>query len=713
MKKQIRGNRTFLARLLALTLAVCMLPLLVLSIHMMNEQKQRLRESEQLQLETVAQNVAGQWDSYLVTIDEIQLAHQLHIALKTATLSSGVIAEMEAIETMSNLQMGQNYLYENGIICLDENPVVYTSYFKHQIRYYAPQRLGMSGAEFLDVLNRTEKASFLPYHEMQQTMVYLYPETRSIRGTRRIGVYVFTASLLLNSFDALLQDSYALDWIRDSSGTVIYQSNAPAAERAAESGDKPETRTQGVFRTRSVSSRGYEFSLRKNENVLSERLSSYVRTVTILISVVAGVTALCAVAAVGYNYRPIRRAVQRIDPEDTGEGGNEIAAIYNAYASQKEKREQLEIKSETYRSMMLERIYRCLLGGRALTNEEFALLHWQDMLYCVAVCDLVDCGVMEDAQRRGLEAAHILAVSMRMDGVIAFICYLNREERTDRLQAVRLIQSAVNNPDAVLGISRVYRASNDFRTAYLESTLAVQNHAGEGGAYFAEDALPQEESLFFETSFDTMQLIGMLRRGDEQAVALVEGLLDRLELSGEADSRRSYAFFRLLEYLRGSMQKAGVAAEENRFAEIAGISGVAERHDAVKELIREAIEGRRKALVLEKDALEKEMIAYTEQRFCDSGFGLDQFAERFHMSPSAASRAFKDVVGVNFKKYINNRRIALAKLLLEATDEGMAEIAEKTGFASAGYFGQAFRMAEGVSPAVYREQHAKKTGTNV
>ena len=611
---------------------------------------------------------------------------------------------MAAIETLSNLQTGQSYLYENGIIRLDGEPEVYLSGFKHRLKYYAPQQLDMSEAALLTILETIEKPAFLPYNEVKQTMVYLYPETRLVRGVRRVGIYIFTSSSLLKSLNTILQDGYAIDYILDANGTVVYQNNAPLARKAADRDGTIETEEGLFFRTESQSARGYTFGLRKSETALSERVASYAHTVIIMISAVGIVTALCAVAAVSFNYRPIRKAMQSIEQESPRRGGNEIAAIYNAYASQKEKREQLEIKSETYRIMMLERIYKCLLGGRPLTNEEYELLHWQDLYYCVITCDLVDCGVIEDAQRRRLEELHIRSVTMRMDGVAAFVCFLAREERPEQAQAARQIQNVLGNADAALGVSRVYNTLDTFRTAYVESMLAMQNDV-DGGAVYAQDMPQQSLPLFFETSFDTMQLINLIRKGEEKAVSYVGKILDSIEMPGAEESARQYSFFKMLEYLRGTMQKAGVTVEESRLAKIASLATMTQRRDAVLEMMAEVIDGRGETLAVEKDALEHDLIAYVEQHFCNSDFGLDMIAERFHLTSSAASRVFKDVMGVNFKKYINNRRIAQAKLLLEASDEGLGEIAEKSGFSSASYFGQVFKAAEGVTPAAYREEH--------
>lgn len=226
--------------------------------------------------------------------------------------------------------------------------------------------------------------------------------------------------------------------------------------------------------------------------------------------------------------------------------------------------------------------------------------------------------------------------------------------------------------------------------------------------FFAQDISRESGPLFYETSFDTMQLINLFRKGDEKAVNRVNHMLDTVEMSGMDECVRRYALFRLLEYLRTTMQKAGINVDERRFATIAGLSKVTQQHDAIETLIREVISSQCTELALKKDTLEREMIAYVESHYCNGEFCLEMLAERFDMNPSAASRLFKEVVGINFTKYINGRRIDQAKFLLGTTREDIAEIAIKTGFSSASYFGKVFKTSEGVTPAAYREKHTAK-----
>lgn len=73
-------------------------------------------------------------------------------------------------------------------------------------------------------------------------------------------------------------------------------------------------------------------------------------------------------------------------------------------------------------------------------------------------------------------------------------------------------------------------------------------------------------------------------------------------------------------------------------------------------------------------------------------------------SPSAFLRHFKRDTGVAPSVYIRDYRLSVASLLLETSADGIAEIAEKTGFYDQFSFSRAFRQKYGVAPTVYRRQ---------
>ena len=88
---------------------------------------------------------------------------------------------------------------------------------------------------------------------------------------------------------------------------------------------------------------------------------------------------------------------------------------------------------------------------------------------------------------------------------------------------------------------------------------------------------------------------------------------------------------------------------------------------------------------------------------------LDQILLCREMGLSRASlfNKMKSITGAGAKEYITKIRIEKAKSLMENTDMSIAEIADKTGFASQSYFSTAFKASTGLTPSQYKQQNKK------
>jgi YesN/AraC family two-component response regulator len=89
---------------------------------------------------------------------------------------------------------------------------------------------------------------------------------------------------------------------------------------------------------------------------------------------------------------------------------------------------------------------------------------------------------------------------------------------------------------------------------------------------------------------------------------------------------------------------------------------------------------------------------------------LDQILLCREMGLSRASlfNKMKSITGTGAKEYITRIRIEKAKSLMENTDMSIAEIADKTGFASQSYFSTAFKTSTGLTPSQYKQQNKKR-----
>ncbi len=79
-------------------------------------------------------------------------------------------------------------------------------------------------------------------------------------------------------------------------------------------------------------------------------------------------------------------------------------------------------------------------------------------------------------------------------------------------------------------------------------------------------------------------------------------------------------------------------------------------------------------------------------------------AERLCTSVSTLNRRLKNMSGLTATTYIRNRRMLMAKRLLETTDHTIGEIEVECGFNTSGHFSRVFKAETGISPLDYRHQ---------
>ena len=85
---------------------------------------------------------------------------------------------------------------------------------------------------------------------------------------------------------------------------------------------------------------------------------------------------------------------------------------------------------------------------------------------------------------------------------------------------------------------------------------------------------------------------------------------------------------------------------------------------------------------------------------------LTRLAHECGFSPSHFARSFKASFGVSPHRWLAHMRIERSKELLTATDESLAVIAWRTGFADQAAFTRAFHRAAGASPGRWRRDNA-------
>lgn len=83
---------------------------------------------------------------------------------------------------------------------------------------------------------------------------------------------------------------------------------------------------------------------------------------------------------------------------------------------------------------------------------------------------------------------------------------------------------------------------------------------------------------------------------------------------------------------------------------------------------------------------------------------LDQFARMAHRSKSAFKKEFTEYYQTSPGKWLTQKRLEHAKLLLETSRKSVSEIAFKSGFENLSHFSRIFKQKYGMSPLQYQNR---------
>jgi AraC-like DNA-binding protein len=104
---------------------------------------------------------------------------------------------------------------------------------------------------------------------------------------------------------------------------------------------------------------------------------------------------------------------------------------------------------------------------------------------------------------------------------------------------------------------------------------------------------------------------------------------------------------------------------------------------------------------LERDEI-REARAFVEREFRNADVTLAGAAEAAGLSPAHFSHVFHRATGETFTRFVQARRVAEAKRLLETTPKEITTICFECGFNSLTHFNRVFRRFERCSPRQYR-----------
>lgn len=107
--------------------------------------------------------------------------------------------------------------------------------------------------------------------------------------------------------------------------------------------------------------------------------------------------------------------------------------------------------------------------------------------------------------------------------------------------------------------------------------------------------------------------------------------------------------------------------------------------------------------ISDKERHVQHVITFVEQNYMFD-LTLDQIARETHVTKHYLSSLFKEITGTSVFKYVYNRRINQAKILLRLnSDLSITEVSQATGFKHLAHFSRMFKEMVGTTPENYRK----------
>ncbi len=98
----------------------------------------------------------------------------------------------------------------------------------------------------------------------------------------------------------------------------------------------------------------------------------------------------------------------------------------------------------------------------------------------------------------------------------------------------------------------------------------------------------------------------------------------------------------------------------------------------------------------------RRMLSYIDDNISQD-LSLERIAKALNIVPSYVSTVFSRNFNTSLNSYINKKRIAVAKEMIQNTSKSITEIAFESGFSSIRSFNRRFRESEGVTPSQFRD----------
>lgn len=252
-------------------------------------------------------------------------------------------------------------------------------------------------------------------------------------------------------------------------------------------------------------------------------------------------------------------------------------------------------------------------------------------------------------------------------------------------------------------------------TEYLTTLLAtIRDSIDQQQRAGSADALPQEFNLEEYRSllsrmrtggYDTHRLIQSIRSGDSKtALTVFQAASSRMlepEVSSETVKRFCSSLW--MSFLTEGIM--GTVEGRDPIERLENIVHKKEILDYMTRAISEQCSKTSRQGLTFRSKLIETCLRVIDQEYCNPHFNLTVMAAEMNVTPNYLSVRFKEETGVGFVKYLLEKQMNRAKVLLSDPAIKIYEVSSLVGFEDEKYFSRQFKRIVGSSPKEYRNRH--------
>lgn len=255
-----------------------------------------------------------------------------------------------------------------------------------------------------------------------------------------------------------------------------------------------------------------------------------------------------------------------------------------------------------------------------------------------------------------------------------------------------------------VAVGKTYELINGIRISYEEGCSALDYKVidNKNDIIFYEEISDINATYYYPIEKE-VEILNALRRGkySETVQVIEEVIAKNVEATNMCLDNGRFLFYNLISTVLkavNDLKLNDLIIIDKKY--IMNIQTIVKLENYLKDLCKKICDEIEENKTSHNDILKINILKYIDDNFNNPTISLDIVAQSVSKSVPYVSKFFKEQIGCNFLDYLNRKRIAKAKELLNG-QMTIIQISELVGYNSDVTFRRVFKKYEGITPSEY------------